>query len=76
MKTLKNIEKNTSAYEICLKSVPDSSCSCSFCFQKNCEDSWRTRSAGVFKTLILRYFSKVYVLVLSIVDSGYAKKHP
>ena len=38
MKTLKNIEKYTSVYEICLKSVPESSCSCFFCFQKRCED--------------------------------------
>ena len=38
MKTLKNVEKNTSVYEICLKSVPDRFRSCFFCFQKNCED--------------------------------------
>ena len=36
---LKNYRKKiTSVYEIYLKSVPDSSCSCSFSFQKNCED--------------------------------------
>ena len=27
----KNIENNTSTYEICPKSVPDGSCSCFFC---------------------------------------------
>ena len=34
----KIIEKNTSAYEICLKSVPAGSISCFFCFQNNFED--------------------------------------
>ena len=35
MKTFENIEKNTSTYEIYLKSLPDGSCSCFLCCQKN-----------------------------------------